>query len=173
MEEDESNQKQEPEELDTLTDDDDNEDPKTPWVTDDNAAEFRNIRWRKVIDGLMSRKTITQAYADAYDIDITKTKLQENVASTNGSRLLRNAKFKALWDRVNAEHGFNDQMADSQLLDLMTNPGVEPKDRRAAIADYNKLRGRIIDKFDHTSKGKRIESPAIMSEIKPRDAPEA
>jgi hypothetical protein len=129
-----------------------------------------NVRWRKVIEERMNGKTMTEAYALAYDIDITKTKLAYNVATSNASRLLRNAKFQRLWDRMNAERGFSDQMADWQLADLMTNPGVEPAVRRAAINDYNKLRGRVVEKVDHTSKGKRIEAPAIISTIKPRDA---
>lgn len=151
--------------------DDYSEFPQETWVTDESWVDDINVRWRKVIDDLLKGSKIVDAYARAYDIDTSLPK-DYNVAASAGSRLLRNVNFQNLWDKVNRERGFNDQAADSRLLDLMVNPGIEPKDRFKAIKHYNELRGRIITKTDLTSDGKPIVTPAIMPVIEPRiDAP--
>jgi hypothetical protein len=128
------------------------------WLTDEQWVDDMNMQWRKVIDELMNGAKIYEAYAKAYSIDIEKPS-QYNVAKSCGSRLLTNVNFRRLWDKVLQEHGFNDQVADVQLLDLMTNPGIDPKVRRAAIKDYNELRGRVVTKFDHTTKGEKLDNP--------------
>lgn len=145
-----------------------NELPEEPWVTDPDAAEVRNYRWREVIDELMNGAKITDAYAKAYDIDVNVPS-KYNAAAANGSRLIANDKFKALWRKVIQEHGFSNEMADWQLTDLMTNPKYEAKDRFKAIKHFNELSGRIITKTDLTSGGKPIEAPAIMPAIEPRN----
>lgn len=142
--------------------------PKETWLTEEDAVDELNIRWRKVIDELMNGAKILEAYAKAYDIE-TETPKGYNIACANGSRLLRNAKFRELWHKVIEEHGFNDETVDWALADLITNPGVEPTVRRAAIVHYNELRGRIIKKVDATSGGKPIQVPVIMPAIEPRD----
>lgn len=147
-----------------------NELPVQPWVTDDSAAEVRNYRWREVVHELMNGATITDAYAKAYDIDVNVPS-KYNVAASNGSRLLKNAEFKKLWRKVIEERGFNAETADWHLTDLMTNPKYEPKDRFKAIKHFNELSGRIIQKTDLTSGGKAIEAPALMPAIEPRNAP--
>lgn len=145
-----------------------NELPEEPWVTDAEAAEMRNYKWREVIDDLMNGAKITDAYAKAYDIEV-KIPSKYNVAASNGSRLLRNAKFKELWRKVLEERGFSDEMADWQLTDLMTNKKYEPGDRFRAIKHFNELRGRVIKNIDLKSGGKPIEAPAIMPAIEPRN----
>lgn len=154
-----------------LHDDETSEFPAQPWQTDEEWVDEINVRWRKVIENLMNGNTILDSYASAYEIEIGTPK-GYNVAAASGSRLLKNAKFRDLWHKVIEEQGFNDETADFRLLDLITNPGIEPTVRRAAIHDYNELTGRIIKKTDLTSGGKPIEAPAIMPAIEPRnDAP--
>lgn len=139
-----------------------NENPEQPWVTDESLAEIRNYKWRAVIDELMNGAKITDAYAKAYDIDVNVPS-KYHVAAANGSRLLRNAKFKALWRKVLEERGFSDEMADWQLTDLMTNKAYEPKDRFKAIKHYNELRGRITTNVDVKSAGERINPLGEMT----------
>lgn len=148
--------------------DQENENPKEPWVTDPELAENRNYKWREVIDSLLNGDYITDAYAKAYDIDVSIPS-KYNIAASNGSRLLRNAKFKQLWRKVIEEKGFNDETVDWKLTDLMTNPAVEPAVQLNALKHYNELSGRVIKKIDHTSKGKAITAPAVLSPIEPRD----
>ena len=88
------------------------------WLTDEDAVERLNIRWRKVVENLMNGDLIYEAYAKAYDINV-EVPSQYNVAKANGSRLLTNANFQRLWDKVLAEHGFNNQAMDAELLDLI------------------------------------------------------
>lgn len=148
------------------------EHPEQPWVTDEDWVDDINVRWRKVIDELMKGSMIYDAYAKVYDIE-TSTPSGKNVAQAAGSRLLANVRFKKLWRKVIEERGFNEETADSVMLDLITNPKYDPKVRRAALHDYNELTGRIIKKTDLTSGGKTIEAPALMPAIEPRNASEA
>lgn len=128
------------------------EHPDEPWITDEEWVKDLNVRWRKVINRLMEGKLIYEAYAKAYDIEID-TSEGKNLANAAGSRLLRNVKFKTLWHKVIEERGFNDEAVDWALADLITNPDVDPSTRRAAIKDYNELRGRVIKKTDITTGG--------------------
>lgn len=141
--------------------------PEEPWLTDLDLPSSYNWHWREVIDGLMNRLPAYQAYAEAYDLNIADEK-QRRAAEANSSRLMRNDRFRAVWRKVIAERGFNDETVDWELANLIASPDTEPAIRRAAIKDYNELRGRIITKVDHTSKGKRITPPAIISTIQPR-----
>src|SRR5436853_113346 len=69
------------------------------WLTDEDAVEKLNIRWRKVIEYLMDGDRIYEAYAKAYELETDKPS-QLNVARANGSRLLTNANFRRLWGKV-------------------------------------------------------------------------
>lgn len=112
------------------------------WLTDtESPAEF-NWHWREVIRGLLDNLPGYQAYARAYEIDISEES-GRRVAEANYSRLLRNAKFRDLWRRVLEEIGLNDEMVDSQLYKLITGESVENAVKQRAIAHYNELRGRI------------------------------
>ena len=144
----------------------DNEFPDETWVTDENWVDDLNVRWRKVIDELMNGSKIYESYAKAYDIE-TSTPKGYNLANACGSRLLRNGNFRKLWKKVIEERGFNDETADMRLVELMRNP--DPSIQMKAVKHYNELSGRVIKKLDHTSDGKRIEVPAVISTIMPRD----
>jgi hypothetical protein len=147
---------------------DEGELPEETWLTDTELPTSYNWAWREVIKGLMDRKPAYQAYAEAYDIDI-KEESGRRIAEANSSRLLRNDKFRTLWRKVLTEAGFYNETVDNELVKLMTDPTVHPSIRRAALRDFNELHGRIINKIDHTTKGKEIKAPVILSPIGPRD----
>lgn len=142
--------------------------PAQEWHTQSEAewVDEINVHWRTVIENLMQGDRIYEAYGKAYEIEM-KTERGYNTAKANGSRLLTNANFRRLWDKVIAEHGFNDQAADWRLMELMTNP--DPAISVKAVKHYNELRGRIIKNVDVKSGGKEIQSPAIISAIEPRN----
>jgi hypothetical protein len=125
------------------------------WLTDEGALDNFNWRWRKVIEQLMNGARIYEAYATAYEID-TEIPGQYNVAKVNGSRLLTNANFRRLWDKVLAENGFTSQHVDLQLMNIIMSPKTEPGTRLVAIRTFNELNGRIVKKVDHTSKGQPL-----------------
>lgn len=126
-----------------------NENPAETWLTDEEWVDDLNLTWRRVIELLMDRKPMYEAYADAYAIDIT-TPRGKNVAMACGSRLLRNANFRKLWDRVLQEVGFNDHMVDTILAQTITGKDVPYKDRNKAITIYNDLKGRVVKKTSLT-----------------------
>lgn len=53
------------------------------------------------------------------------------------------------------EYGYTDDHVDKQLLFLI-NQGADFKTKLGGIKEYNKLKGRITDKMDLTSKGQKI-----------------
>src|SRR5690242_6912951 len=50
---------------------DESELPEEIWVTDPELPASYNWAWREVINGLMNRMKAYEAYAKAYDIDIS------------------------------------------------------------------------------------------------------
>lgn len=145
-----------------------NENPDQVWLSDENAVDDLNVAWREVIEGLMSGLPMYKAYAKAYDFD-TEDIRQRKVAESNGSRLLRNAKFRKVFRRVIEERGFNDEIVDWRLADIINNPATADKDRIKAIKHYNEMTGRAVRRTDITSNGETV-APIILSEIKPRNA---
>lgn len=76
-------------------------------------------------------------------------------AQVNSSRLLSNAMIS---DRINElleSDGLNDQFVDSQLM-LLLRQNEDKGSKLGAIREYNKVKGRITEKIDHTSKGEKI-----------------
>lgn len=106
-----------------------------------------NWQWRKFALGIMNGLNNYQAYAQAYDIkDVDTNERAYQVAAASAARLLKNVNFKAFWRELLTEQGFNDDVVDSQMLMLITDPLTPHTVRRAAIRDYNELQGRIIKK---------------------------
>lgn len=94
------------------------------------------------------------AYAKAYDIDLSE-KGAYKVAASNAYRLLINADILIHINSMLDESGLNDAFVDKQLLFLI-NQNADLHAKRGAIAEYNKLKARITDKLDITSKGKQL-----------------
>ena len=110
-----------------------------------------NWQWRKFALGIMNGLNNYQAYAQAYDYRNVETDEREyQLCAVYSSRLLKNDKFRAYWRDLLEEQGFNNDMVDSQMLMLITDPLSPHTVRRAAIRDYNELQGRIIKKASLT-----------------------
>lgn len=106
-----------------------------------------NWQWRAFALGIMNGKENYRAYADAYDMnDVDRDERAYRVAATLSSRLLKNVNFRAYWRELLEEQGFNDDMADTQMVRLITDLETPPAVRRATIRDYNELKGRIVKK---------------------------
>lgn len=108
-----------------------------------------------------------RAYAKAYGINIKKTS-NYNVARTQASILLTNPNVLKRIDELIELDGFNDTYADKQLAKLIMQD-ADLSVKRAALRDYNQLKGRIIERLDHTSKGEKMPAPQIYL---PADLPD-
>jgi phage terminase small subunit len=95
----------------------------------------------------------TQAYMEAYDIAPGKWKM----AAAAASRLLTNVKILTRINELLELKGLNDAYVDKQL-ELLVTQNADFKSKLGAIKEYNKLKQRITEKIDHTTKGEKIEN---------------
>lgn len=98
-----------------------------------------------------------ETYMEVYGDKYTKSKPNwYKAAQASASRLLSNVIIcKRISDYLTLD-GFNDNFVDKQLLSVITQ--YDDKSAKVqAIREYNKLKQRIIDKTDLTSKGKEIK----------------
>lgn len=99
------------------------------------------------------------SYAEAYRIDKKRMNWYKN-AQAASSLLLSNI---IICNRINElleSGGLNDMFVDKQLQFLI----VQHEDRTnklGAIKEYNKLKQRITEKIDHTTKGKELPTPIL------------
>lgn len=106
-----------------------------------------NWQWRKFALGIMNYLPAYKAYAEAYSIpNVDRDDRAYKVATASSARLLANVSFRKYWRELLEEQGFNDDMVDTQMLMQITDPETPHAVRRAAIRDYNELKGRIIKK---------------------------
>jgi hypothetical protein len=96
----------------------------------------------------------TQAYIEAYDVDKSKPNWYKT-AMASASRLLSNVKVLGRINELLELAGLNDAFVDKQL-ELLITQNADYTNKLGAIKEYNKLKQRITDKLDLTSKGKRI-----------------
>ena len=104
-----------------------------------------------------------QSYIEVYKPS-TSSRNWYKSACVSASQLLSNIK---VYDRINElldENGLNDAFVDKQLLMLISQQS-DFGAKASAIREYNKLKARIIEKIDHTSKGKEIGS---ITYVKPK-----
>ena len=97
----------------------------------------------------------TMAYATAYGIDPEN---KDSIASarSSASTLLTNPN---ILERVNELLGdITDEEVDQELA-FVIRQNYELPSKVAAIREWNKVKGRIIDKIDHTTKGKALPTP--------------
>lgn len=93
----------------------------------------------------------TQAYIEAYNIDIAKPG-GYSTARANAHRLLTNADILSRINELLETGVLNDENVDKQLgLIMMQNADFNSK--LGAIREYNQLKSRITKKIDHTSGG--------------------
>lgn len=88
-----------------------------------------------------------QAYAAAYDIDLTEPGAYMSAAAS-ASRLLKQVKINKRIDSLLADRGLNDAFADKQLLFLMTQ-NADFGSKLGALREYNKLKQRVTEKVQH------------------------
>lgn len=95
-----------------------------------------------------------ESYLEVYDVDRNKPNWY-SIACASASRLLSNEK---IINRINAileQTGFNDAFVDKELSFLITQH-ADFQTKLGAIKEYNKLKQRIQDKLDLTTKGEKI-----------------
>lgn len=97
----------------------------------------------------------TDAYAEAYDIDKSKPNWYK-VAAQSAYRLLINVDILKRIDELMELGPLNDTTVDRQLA-FVVEQNADFGAKVAAIREYNKLKQRITDKLDHTSKGEKID----------------
>lgn len=93
----------------------------------------------------------TQAYIEAYDVDLTK-KNAYNSARSSASDLLTNPSILKRINQLVELEGLNDAFVDKQLTLLITQ-NADLGAKASGIREYNKLKTRITDKLDVTSAG--------------------
>lgn len=110
-----------------------------------------NWQWRTFALGLMNGLPNYKAYAEAYDMnDVDRNDRSYKVAAVLSSQLLKNPNFRAYWRELIEEQGFNNDVADTEMVKLITDPDTPAAVRRATIRDYNELQGRIVKKQSWT-----------------------
>jgi hypothetical protein len=87
-----------------------------------------------------------QSYLEVYDIDRSKKNWYKTACAAT-SQLLSNIKVLNRINELLEEQGLNDQFADKQLLFLLSQH-CDFTNKLWAIKEYNKLKGRIIDKIE-------------------------
>lgn len=85
-----------------------------------------------------------QAYIEAYEPDQTKPNWYKSVCAAS-SRLLSQVKVIERINQILEETGFNDAFIDKQLSFLITQH-ADFQSKLGAIKEYNKLKGRIVEK---------------------------
>lgn len=84
-----------------------------------------------------------QSYIEAYDINVSKPGAY-NAARVSAHNLLTKPNILKEIDRLFESRGLNDTFVDKQLEKLITQD-AEFSTKIKAIAEYNKLRGRITE----------------------------
>ena len=93
----------------------------------------------------------TQAYIEAYDIDLTKKGAYAS-ARVDASKLLTKSNILKQINELLDLGGLNDQRVDKELLFLIEQHS-ELGTKLGAIKEYNKLKERITDKLEISKKG--------------------
>ena len=87
-----------------------------------------------------------ESYMEIYKINKSKPNWYKTACSA-ASRLLSNVKVCQRINELLDDAGLNDQFVDKQLLFVVTQHG-DLRTKLGGIREYNKLRGRIIDKLE-------------------------
>ena len=92
----------------------------------------------------------TQSYIEAYNIDVSKPGAY-NSARVNAHQLLTKANITDYINTLFEARGLNDTFVDKQLEKLIVQD-ADFTNKIKAIAEYNKLKGRITQKQEVTIK---------------------
>lgn len=99
------------------------------------------------------------SYVEAYNAN-TNNPNWYKVAQVSASKLLSNPMILARINELLPDLGFSDEFADKELSFVMTQK-ADFGAKISAIKEYNKLKQRIIEKTDITSKGKQIGNTIV------------
>lgn len=94
----------------------------------------------------------TTAYMEAYGVENNQGTRQ------SASKLLTNAHILARVNELLDYNGLNDVSVDRELAFVIAQ-SADYGSKVAAIREYNKLRNRITERLDMTSKGEQISAP--------------
>jgi len=100
-----------------------------------------------------------QTYIEVYEPNQSKPNWYKNACSS-ASEMLSNPKVFKRINELLSDEGLNDAFVDKQLLFVISQHD-DKSSKVAAIREYNKLRARIIEKIDHTTKGKELPTPIL------------
>lgn len=90
----------------------------------------------------------TQAYIEAFDIDLSKRGAYEG-AKSNAYKLLTKTYILNRINQIFEARGLNDIFVDKQL-ELLITQNADFKSKVAAIREYNALNKRITKKIEHS-----------------------
>lgn len=97
------------------------------------------------------------SYIESYDPDTSRPNWYKSACSS-ASQLLSNIKVCKRINELLTAEGLCDEFVDKQLLMVITQHDDKGA-KVAAIKEYNKLKSRIIEKIDHTTRGKPLPTP--------------
>lgn len=100
-----------------------------------------------------------ESYLEVFNVDRSKKNWYKTACSL-ASRLLSNDKVCERINQLLEDGGLNDQFVDKQLLFMITQH-ADGNMKLGALREYNKLKQRIVERQDVTSKGERIETKEI------------
>lgn len=100
-----------------------------------------------------------QSYIEVYEPNQSRPNWYKSACAA-ASQLLSNIKVCKRISELLSVEGFNDEFVDKQLLFVIAQHD-DKSAKVAAIREFNKLRGRITEKIDHTTKGKELPVPIL------------
>ncbi len=100
-----------------------------------------------------------QTYIEVYEPDQSKKGWYQS-ACASASQILSNIKVINRINELLEDGGLNDVNVDKQLM-FLVNQFADFGAKAAAIREYNKLKSRITDKIDHTTKGEKLPTPIL------------
>lgn len=104
-----------------------------------------------------------QTYIEVYNMDKSNPNWYDH-ARSSASRLLSNVNICKRINELLDGQGLNDEFVDKQLLLIITQ-NADYRNKVEAIKEFNKLRSRIQDKLDLTSKGEKVATINVVSYV--------
>lgn len=99
----------------------------------------------------------TTSYIEAYNLNPNDQKDRANARSAASGLLSKSNVLKRIRECMELGE-FNDEFVDKELHFVIAQRN-DLSAKTAAIREYNKLKQRIIEKFDHTTKGRAMPTP--------------
>lgn len=100
-----------------------------------------------------------ESYLEVYNPDRSKPNWYKTACSS-ASQLLSNIKVYTRINELLESDGLNNTNVDKQIL-MLINQHADFSAKVAAIREYNKLKQRIVEKIDHTTKGQMLPIQVI------------